>query len=46
MAVMRRHPAVDPLPWRRLTPLLVVSAAYLAVAATSWPARRPRRAQW
>jgi two-component system sensor histidine kinase DesK len=36
--MMRRHPAGDSLPWRRLTPLLLVSAAYLAVAATSWPA--------
>src|SRR5688572_10211028 len=35
--MMRRHPAGDSLPWRRLTPLLLVSAAYLAVAATSWP---------
>ena len=38
MEMMRRHPAVDALPWRRLTPLVLVSAAYLAVAATSWPA--------
>ena len=42
--MMRRHPAVDSFPWRRLTPLLLVSAAYLAVAATSWPADRARRA--
>ena len=44
--MMRRHPAVDALPWRRLTPLVSVSAAYLAVAATSWPASRAGAPCW
>jgi two-component system sensor histidine kinase DesK len=33
--LLRRYPVVHPLPWRRLGPLLAVSAVYLLVA-TGW----------
>ena len=36
VSVLRRFPAVHPLPWSRVAPLLVVSGAYLTIAATSW----------
>ena len=41
MGMLRRFPAVHPLPWRRLVPLFVVGAAYYAVAVAAWttPAR-------
>jgi two-component system, NarL family, sensor histidine kinase DesK len=34
--LLRRFPAIHPLPWRRLTPLFVASAALLAVAVAAW----------
>jgi two-component system, NarL family, sensor histidine kinase DesK len=37
VSILRRFPAVDPLPWRRLAALLATSTVYTAVAATSWP---------
>ncbi|MDP2710265.1 MAG: histidine kinase [Solirubrobacteraceae bacterium] len=36
MSVLRRFPAVRPLPWRRLAPLLAACGAYVAIAVTAW----------
>jgi two-component system sensor histidine kinase DesK len=36
VVLLRRHPAVHPLPWRVLGPLLVAAAALYAVASTTW----------
>ena len=36
MSMLRRFPALHPLPWRWLAPLFVSSAAFLAVAVASW----------
>jgi len=35
-ATLDRYPTALPLPWPRLAPLLVVGAAYVAVAAAAW----------
>ena len=36
VSVLRRFPAVHPVPWSRVGPLLVVCGAYVTIAATSW----------
>ncbi|MDW5597080.1 histidine kinase [Conexibacter stalactiti] len=36
MAVLRRFPAVQPLPWRRIAALLIGCGIYYAIAATAW----------
>ena len=36
VSVLRRFPAVEPVPWRRLAPLLVACGVSFTVAATSW----------
>ena len=43
VTMLRRFPAVHPLPWRRLAPLFVASAAFVAVAVAAWRGPRPRR---
>lgn len=37
LSVLGRFPAVHPLPWRRIAPLLVVGGVYYVIAVTSLP---------
>lgn len=39
LTLLRRYPAVQPLPWRHLAPLLVVAGAFTVLAITSLPDR-------
>ena len=38
VTMLRRFPAVHPLPWRLLVPLFAASVAFVAVAVAAWPA--------